>query len=135
MTLETLFERFPNGLDDTEIISVAIDYRNRTATLTLSLRANPPDGPNRNEYSRAVLTVRGFYYFAMEPPDFEHLSANQSKITMDAYDEDPLKFPLFADIKPNLPTDAFCCRFYVHQWNSFIHIAAPIAEFDVSKSS
>jgi hypothetical protein len=135
MTLDQMFERFPNGLDDTEITNLTIDYKNRTATLLLNLRANPPDGPHRDEYSRAVLTVRGFYYFSIDPPDDEHLSTNRSKITMDAHEEDPLKFPLFAHVKSKLPADAFCSRFYVHQWNSFIHVAAPIAELELAEAN
>jgi hypothetical protein len=128
MTLETVFARFPNGIDDTEIVGLTVDYRSRTAVLLLNLRANPPDSPNRDEYSRATLTVSGFYYFSIEPPDSEHVFNNQVRTTMDVHEEDPLHFPLFAHIKSKLPVDAFCCRLYVHNWNSFIHIAAPSAE-------
>jgi len=43
--------------------------------------------------------------------------------------EDPSECPLLESLKPALPFGAFCCRFYVHDWNSFIHIAAENAQF------
>jgi hypothetical protein len=130
MTFEELDQRFPNGFDDAEITNLTIDYRNRIAILHLNLRGNLPDSPNSQDYERAVLTVNGFYYFSIEPPDPDHISYPQhSKITVDGLSEDSRDFPLFEHLKPTLPIDAFCCRFYVHDWNSFIHIAAQNAEF------
>ena len=130
MTFEELDERFPNGFDDAEILSLALDYQNRTATLELNLRGNSPDSPDRDVYTRAVLTLRGFYYFSVEPPDADHLFyLTHSKISVDGLPEDPSQFPLFDHLKPTLKSDAFCCRFFVHDWNSFIHVAAKDAEF------
>jgi hypothetical protein len=129
MTFEELDQRFPNGFDDAEITSLRADYRNRSATLELSLRGNPPDSPNSQEYRPAVLIVHEFYYLSIEPPDSEHLFCpDRSKITVDGLPEDA-EFPLFAHLKQTLPDGVFCCRFYVHDWNSFIHIAARDAHF------
>jgi hypothetical protein len=130
MTFEELDERFPNGFDDAQISSLAVDYGNRSVTLQLNLRGNLPDAPDADEYRRAVLTASGFYYFSMEPPDADHLFyPHHSKIVMDGYAEDASTFPLFDHLKPTLPRGAFCCRFYVHDWNSFIHLAAREAQF------
>ncbi len=131
MTFEELDQRFPNGFDDAEITGLSSDYRNRTATLEMNLRGNLPDSPDSQVYRRATLTINGFYYFSIEPPDPDHLfhSDASSKITVDGLPEDPQKFPLFAHLKPALPQTAFCCRFYVHDWNSFIHIAGKEAQF------
>jgi hypothetical protein len=129
VTFEELDQKFPNGFDDAEITSLRSDYRIRTATLELNLRGNPPDNPNSQEYRPAVLTVHEFYYFSIEPPDPEHLFyPDRSKITVDGLPEDA-NFPLFAHLKQTIPDGAFCCRFYVHDWNSFIHIAAKDARF------
>jgi hypothetical protein len=128
MTFEELDQRYPNGFDDAYITSLIIDYENRTAIVHLSLRGNMPDSPNKNEYSRAVLAVDGFYYFSVDPPDSDHLFyPGRSKITVDGLPEDD--FPLFEVLKPRLPVGAFCCRFFVHDWNSFTHIAAKDARF------
>lgn len=130
MTFEELDQRFPNGFDDAEITSLTVDYQGRVVKIQLNLRCNLPDSSNRDEYTRAVLTVREFYYFSIEPPDADHLFyPGRSKITFDGLPEDPHTFPLFGHLKSKLPVGAFCCRFYVHDWNSFIHMAATDAEF------
>ena len=129
MTFEELDQRFPNGFDDAEITSLTLDYQDRTAKLQLNLRGNPPDGPNRDEYQQAVLLLNGFYHFAIEPPDADYLWYPQRSIQVNGYAEDASQFPLFEHLKPKMSGDAFCCRFYVHDWNSFIHIAAKDAQF------
>jgi hypothetical protein len=129
MTFEELHQRFPNGLDDAEMTGIALDYQNRTAKLYLNLRGNPPDSPNREEYRRARLLLNGLYYLVIEPPDADHLWYPQRSIQVNAYPEDVSQFPIFGDLKSKLSGDTFCCRFYVHDWNSFIHIAAKDAQF------
>ena len=130
MTFEELDQRYPNGFVDAEITSLILDYQNRTATLYLNLRGNSPDSPDRNVYERAVLIAREFYYFSIEPPDPDHLFyPKRSRIEVNGYSEDPSQFPLFEQLKPKLSAGAFCCRFFVHDWNSFIHIAARDAQF------
>jgi hypothetical protein len=71
----------------------------------------------------------GFHYFVIEPPDTDHLSYPQRPIQVDGHPEDVSTFSLFEHLRPKLSGDAFCCRFYVHDWNSFIHMAAKGAQF------
>jgi|SRR5208337_1138082 len=129
MTFEELDRRFPNGFDDAEITSLTLDYQTRTAKLELNLRGNPPESPNRDEYQPALLLLDGFYYFVIEPPDAGHLWYPQRSIQANGYPEDVRQFPLFEALMPKLSADAFCCRLYVHDWNSFIHVAAKDAQF------
>jgi hypothetical protein len=129
MTFEELDQRFPNGFDDAEILGLTVDYQSRTATLQISLRGNLPNSPYRDQYRQAKLTARDFYYLSIEPPDSDHLRPQGPQITVDGLPEDPANFPLFEHLKLTLPAGAFCCRFYVHDWNSFIHLAAKNAEF------
>ena len=130
MTFEELDQTFPNGFDDAQINTVILDYVKRTVRLHLNLRGNLPDSPNRDEYRQGVLTAREFYYVSIEPPDADHLFYPQRPmITMDGLSEDASQFPLFERLKPVLPVGAFCCRFFVHDWNSFIHIAAKDGRF------
>ena len=70
-----------------------------------------------------------FYYFSIDPPDADHLTYREQKIQVDGLPEDPSKSPLFESLNPTLPAGAFCCCFYVHDWNSFIPIAAEDAQF------
>jgi hypothetical protein len=130
MTFEQLDSNFPNGFDDAERTALSVDYVSRAATLHVNLRGNPPDRPNSQQYGRAVLTLLELYYFAVDPPDLDHLFyPSQSKVVFDAMPEDSEQFPLSERLKPTLPQGAFCCRFYVHDWNSFIHMAAKDAQF------
>jgi len=128
MTFEQLDALHPNGFDDAYIDSLRVDYQNRTAELRLSLRGNPPGSPNADDYERAVLLLDGFYYLVIEPPDADHLWYPVRSIQINGYPEDASQFPLFENLKPKLPTGAFCCRFYVHDWNAFIHVAARDAQ-------
>jgi hypothetical protein len=130
VTFEELDQRFPNGFDDAEITAMAIDYSKRQAILELNLRQNSPDSPDRDVYTHAQVRVIDFYYLSIEPPDSDHLfPGKREKITVDGFPEDPNHFEPFANIKPKLPDGAFHCRFFVHDWNSFIHVAARDAEF------
>jgi hypothetical protein len=130
MTFEELDMRFPNGFVDAEITGLGLDYQDRIATLSLNLRGNSPDSANSQEYKRAVLTLQGFYYVSIDPPDSAHLfHPDWTKITVDGLPEDPQHFPLYEQLKPTLQVDAFYCRFFVHDWNSFIHLAAKSAQF------
>jgi len=128
MTFEELDQRFPNGFVDARITGLSLDYQNRTAKVFLNLRGNPPESPNRDEYRRATLLLNGFYYFVIEAPDADHLWYPQRTIQVNGHAEDDSQFPIFGLVKSKQPGDAFCCRFYVHDWNSFIHIAAKDAQ-------
>ncbi len=130
MTFEEFDSKYANGFDDAEITGLTVDYKNRTVTIHLNLRRNSPGSPTAHEYTKATLHLVRFYYLSVEPPDADHLHyPSQSKITVDGLSEDPTVFPPFAKLKEKLPVGAFCCRFYVHDWNSFIHVAAQNAEF------
>ena len=134
MTFEELDRRFPNGFSDAEITFIAVDYGERAATLHLNLRGNPPESADRDVYSRAVLRATGIYYVSIDPPDPGQLFyPRREKITVDGLPEDPQDFPLFNHLVPKLSVGSFCCRFFVHDWNSFIHIAAADAEFSWDK--
>jgi len=129
MTFEELDALYPNGFADAYIDSLVINYKNRSAEVRLNLRRNPPDSPNAQEYQIAVLRLHGFYYFSIDQPDIERLWYPWRAIQINGYSEDPKQFPLFEHLKTKLSLNAFCCRFYVHDWNSFIHIAAKDADF------
>jgi len=134
MTFEDLDQEFPNGFVDAEMTGIVVDFSNRSVTLRLNLRGNLPDSPGRDEYAPATLVARDIFYISVEPPDREHLlSAKRSHITVDGFSEDSDSFPLFAHLRPGLSAGAFCCRFYVHDWNSFIHLAARSADFSWDK--
>lgn len=128
MTFEELDAMYPNGFDDAYIEGLCLNYQNRTAELRLNLRGNAPDSPNCNEYRRALLTLRDFAYFVIEPPDADHLGYPVRSVQVNGYSEDANNFPLFESLRPKLAPGWFCCRLYVHDWNSFVHVAAADAQ-------
>ena len=129
MTFDELDARYPNGFNDAELRTVSVDYQNRTAELRLKMRGNPPDSKTANEYSEAVLQLAGLCYCSIEPPDSEHLWCPQRPVQVDGLPEDAADFPLLTYVQSKFGRDCFCCRLFVHDWNSFIHIAAAKAEF------
>ncbi|HEX4311118.1 MAG TPA: hypothetical protein VHZ25_13880 [Acidobacteriaceae bacterium] len=130
MTLDEFDQTYPNGLVDAEVTKLTIDYQTRAAKFAMNLRGNLPDEPNSQEYRQGILALRDFYYVSIEPPDSDHLFyPRQQKIVVSGHPEDPSQFTLFESVKPVLPASAFCCRLYVHDWNSFIHVAAEQGQF------
>lgn len=132
MTFEELDERFANGMDSARIREIIVDYARHELTLKMRIRGNSPDGPNRDDYREAVLKVMGLHYISIDAPDdFDHLSyRNREEIIVDGLPEDPNTFALYEQFGPALQAGAFSCRFFVHDWNSFIHIAGRDARFD-----
>lgn len=125
MTLEEFDQTFPNGFSDAKVRGISIDYTQRTATLQLDLRANPPDSPDHDVYSAVVLTLSGLCYLSIDPPDTGRvLRLDNEPLTVDGDCEDPQKFLQFQHAHTMLGDKGFYCRFFVHDWNSFIHVAA-----------
>ncbi len=122
MTFEELDALYENGLVDAEISKISIDYENRSAEFRL--RRNPASSPDAEVYSEAILRITTFCYVSIDPPDDHHAEFARRRIQFNALNEDPSTFPLLAAIGAKVHPDAFVCRFFVHDWNSFIHLAA-----------
>jgi hypothetical protein len=117
VTFEELDRKFPNAFVDAHVMSISVDFGKATVRLHLSLRGNLPESPDRDVYTSAVLVARGIYYVSIEPPDADHLlGPKREKITVDGHPEDLSKFPQYSRLKPRLATNAFVCRFFVHDW-------------------
>ncbi len=135
MRFEELDKLYPNGFVDAELISIRIDYPDRVAAFRVRLRTEGPDSLERDVYRAATLTLRNMLYVTVEPPDAQHLFyANGKSLTFDAFPEDPAAFPAASAVAEKIGRDGFACRFFVHDWNSFIHLAAANAEFTVGDS-
>ena len=107
------------------IEGVAVDYARRSATMTMRLLIGTPESDDQDQYRQAALDITGLCYFAIEPPDPTYpFTRTGSPINVAGYPEDPEKFPALKGLLPVLPKGVTCYRFFVHDWNSFIHIAA-----------
>ena len=124
MTFEQLEDLLPNGFHDAQIEKVAVDYAQRSASIVMQLLIGTPDSIDRDEYRRATLNISGLGYVAIEPPDPTYpFMRSGAALNVAGYPEDREKFPLDA-LQPMMPKDITCYRFFVHDWNAFIHIAA-----------
>ena len=119
VTIFELAEQLPNGFHDCEIASVRIDYLTRVVTMDVDLWIGTMDDPEetRETYRRGVLTIRGFRYCAFDVPDESY-----------PYDEGGLTIDLADATAFHAPGAQFSCRFWVGEWNGFIHLSADSAE-------
>jgi hypothetical protein len=132
MTLEQLANTLPNGLHDSALKSLSIDYESRTLRLDISIKIGNPEGPReqRDDIRDAQIYVSGIVFFVIDPPssapgyDFE--SSGELWI-VDSYETRSIpQFTKMIDQKllDAVPADAFVQSFFVGQWNSYLHVAA-----------
>ena len=131
MTLEELDQTLPNGFHDMEICSMELDYLTATARLNVRLLVGWPDDPEpeSQEYQAAVLTISGLCLCSIEPPDPSHPflpDGNPIMVSGDPAKSDSL--PSLDQLSAKFPVGAWCYRFFVHDWNAFIHFAAKDAQ-------
>jgi hypothetical protein len=125
MTFEDLDRDLPNGFHDAKIESVTVDYVQRSAVIAMRLLVGTPTSADQDEYRGATLRVSGLCYYAIDAPDPAYpFMRTGSAINVAGYPEDPKEFPALDGLLPAMPKDVACYRFFVQEWNAFIHIAA-----------
>lgn len=129
MTFDQLEENLPNGFHDAKIEKISLDYAKRTANILMQLLTGTPDSAVQDEYRRAILNIGDFCYCVIEPPDPTYpFMRSGAPINIAGYIEDPETFPLDL-LRRVMPKGVTCYRFFVHDWNAFIHIAAGEIQF------
>jgi hypothetical protein len=132
MTLEELAHRLPSGFHDSTLRGLSIDYERRTLRLDVSLKVGDPDGPReqRDDIRDAEVEISGVVFFVIDPPcpdpAYDFVSAGEVWIG-DGYETRSI--PKFAEaidekLLNAVPEGAFVQSFFVHDWNSFVHVAA-----------
>ena len=136
MKLEELEKTLPNGLHDSRVSRIAVDYHQRKLTLDLDVWTGDMtnDRPElREAYRRGHILISGLL-FAVKPldpavffsvPDPRYPFLNSDRLTIDACD---MSKNLSAELMNSLPAGAFFRSLWVNEWNAFIHIAARNAE-------
>ena len=125
MTFEELDQTLPNGFHDAQIRRVAIDDRAGIVTLDMGLWVGKLGSPNQEEYQHATVTASGLAFCSIDAPDstYPYLpDASPVSVSGDTAKLDHL--PELAKLQPTFPEGVLCYRFFVNDWNSFIHIAA-----------
>jgi hypothetical protein len=124
VTLEKLEKTLPNGLHDSQVSRIAIDYEKRKLTIDLDVWVGDMDSDAhelREAYRPAQLLIEGLVFAVLEPPDAKHPFSDSVGLTIDGCD---MRKNLSAELMSSLPADAFFRSLWVNQWNAFIHIAA-----------
>jgi hypothetical protein len=133
MTIVDLLDSLPNGLHDAELRSIEVDYVARTANLDLDVWIGDMsrEGPAREAYRHAKVTLKGLVYFVMEPPDSTYAFHEPEPLRIDV-GVDKLTGASRGMLPEQLPDGVFRFWVYVTQWNSFIHVAATNAALEYS---
>lgn len=123
MTLVELENTLPNGLHDSEVQRVAVDYEKRKLVLDVAVwvgrMSDPPE--RREAYKSGQIEISGLIFFVMEPPDAKYPFRDSVKLTIDGCD---MSKKLDPELLNALPGGAFFRSLWVSEWNAFIHIAA-----------
>ena len=131
VTLEELDHNLPNGFHDAEIFSFELDYAAGTARFRMNLLVGWPDDPEpeRQAYQEATLVVNGLCFCSIDPPSSTYPFLPDGKpicVSGDPAKSDHLSS--LPDLAAKFPSETWCYRFFVDDWNAFIYIAGREAE-------
>lgn len=131
MTLEELDQTLPNGFHDMEIRSIELDYTAGIAKLSVRLLIGWPEDPEPQcqEYQDAVLTMSGMCFCSIDPPDPKYPFLPDGGLLLSTGDPaKPDHLPSLVELSSSFPEGVWCYRFFVDDWNAFIHVAARDAQ-------
>jgi hypothetical protein len=122
VTFSQIEAGLPNGFHDAKILGISVDYLARTLQLTMRILIGTPGEANEEDYGPAELKVKGLHLFSVELPDPAYPFWTGGRPLNVSGDDDR------SALAVKLPEDVSYCRFFVEEWNSFIHIAATSVE-------
>jgi len=123
MTFDEWDHKLPNGFHDAEISSLEIDYARGLMTLKMGLLTEVEQG-EVDDRAEAIVSVFGLQFCSIGAPFATYPYQKRAAITVSG---DPAKsdhLPELDGLTPTFPKNTTCYRFFVHDWNSFIYIAA-----------
>src|SRR6266850_981446 len=106
MTFEELEYGLPNGLHDSEVSSILVDYVQRTVIMQLSVFVGELDASPelREAYKEGSLIISGLFFLVVEPPDLRYPFAKPSSLHTDTCD---MRKNLDPALLTALPKEAF----------------------------
>jgi hypothetical protein len=111
---------------DSLLRAMSTDFVRKTAVFILDVwvghMAAPP-GPERERRRVGRLELHDLQYLMVDPPDPRYDYRIQAPVDIDVCDADPevaSRYPIVEGV--------FAARFFVSNWNSFIHFAARSAD-------
>jgi hypothetical protein len=127
MTLDELDQKLPNGFHDAQIFSIEIDYAAGAAKFSLGLLVGWPEDPEpeRERYQKAELFLTGQCFCSIDPPFPTYSFIPDGRpIYVSGDPAQPDHLPALRELSAKFPPGTWCYRFFVHDWNGFIQIAA-----------
>jgi hypothetical protein len=123
MTLEELADQLPNGFHDMSVRSMTLDFVRRTATFDVDLCVGNADAESPLEhdaYRSAQLVLEELAFCVIDPPDPRYpFAKSEPAWFVDLFNPAPDHKAL-----ESLSPDTFAGRFFVNQWNAYVHVAA-----------
>ncbi|MEQ8791659.1 MAG: hypothetical protein RIC55_35680 [Pirellulaceae bacterium] len=128
MNLKKLQSELDLTLHDALLRKLSTDFVAGTADFILDVCVGDPDGKSERERERrraGRLQLTGLQYLAVDPPDPNSPYGDQSPVRVDPCDADQEVATRY-----RIPDGAFSGRFFVSDWNGFIHFAAAAATLE-----
>lgn len=122
MTIDELEAELPNGFHDAILRDYSSDGATHSAEFTIDVWVGDLRSPTVSErecYRPARLELLGLVYLIVDAPDRRSVAAEGAPIRIDkcAADEN-------ATLAGQVPPGGFAGRFFVNEWNTFIHFGA-----------
>lgn len=124
MTFEQLMDVLPNGLHDSFLKNISVDYISRKISASIDIwvgNLDSKDFKDREELRSAQLIINDFDFCTLDAPDATYQYSQNKPLSIDAGEgiSPTSKIKL-----PPIKKDHFLFWVWVNQWNSVIHIAA-----------
>jgi hypothetical protein len=122
VNIEQLEAELPNGFHDALLRTVSSDPTKRRAELVLDVWVGDLHSSVEAERERrrpALLELLDLAYLVTDEPDPRYPPTTGSRVQIDACgpDDNP-------ELARQVPAGGFAGRFFVTEWNAFIHFAA-----------
>jgi hypothetical protein len=121
MRIADLDRSLPNGFHDASLHSISARPEEGVVEFGLELSIGETEGTQEemDRYRPARLVLSGVRYFFIDPPGSSRETWAPRASMIDLCDSDPAVSQQF-----ETPDGSFAARFFVSDWNAFIHFAA-----------
>jgi len=138
MFLQDIENELPNGFHDSVLLGIQIDFLQKKALLRMNIWVGDSiseDESRREEYLLVDIQLKEVSYFIIEPPKRISNEPEKELLVDGGSSYEKLNTSCPYHCLESTGQDGGAYWFYVHQWNSFIHLAARDAKIlDLSES-
>lgn len=132
MTIDEISDTLPNGLHDSYVLRISIDYVAGEVTFLIEVDLTSPDKQVDVAERRGELKLTGMLYCVIEPPSYslaKEYAFAEDKLWLAADSSDFSELKECPKLPEPIPDGGFRHWFYDNNHNSFIYVAAMNAGF------